>query len=77
MTATPHDPSRALREEIRGLEEVRSVLLARERVAEGRMGETEAELNACRKLRGFADIELDRKRAALAALTEEASGEKT
>lgn len=65
---TDFDQEKALREEIQGLKDIRAVLLGRERVAEQRVGEVEAELNACRKLRGFADTELERKRAILEGL---------
>ncbi len=54
---------KALREEINGLEEVKKILLLQERRAEAKLGEAENELNAARKVRGYLDIEIDRKRA--------------
>lgn len=64
------DAARALREEIQGLGEVRTVLKQNEREAEEQMGQAEQRLNAARKLLGFCDIELERKRTALRELTE-------
>ena len=65
--STEFDAERALREEIAGLQEIGSVLTARERRAHQQMSEAEAEYNALAKLRAFADAELARKRAVLGA----------
>lgn len=62
MTGT-FDPVRAIGEEITGLIEVRNALKAREREAEEAAARAESDLNATRKLIGFADSELERKRA--------------
>lgn len=62
------DPSKALREEISGLIDIRATLLRREREVETRFGELEVELNTLKKLRGFADVELDLKRTTLKQL---------
>jgi hypothetical protein len=62
------DPIKALREEINGLVEVRVSMIKRERNLQVQYGELEVELNAITKLRGFADAELDRKRAVLKGL---------
>lgn len=64
----PFDPIKALREEIKSLAEVRVTLLHRERSLAARHGELEVEMNSVMKLRGFADTELDRKRAVLKQL---------
>ncbi len=69
MTTTPFDGMRALREEIAGLNDVRSAMLIRERAAQRQMAESEIEYQALAKLRGFVDAELARKREALASLT--------
>lgn len=61
------DIVRALNEEIMGLGEVQKALRIRETAVEKAMTEMESELNALRKLRGFADAELERKRAVLRA----------
>ena len=62
------DPIRALKEEITGLVDVAKTLSVRERALEQKLGETEAEHNAVKKLAGFAKSELDRKRAVLEQL---------
>ena len=67
------DPIKAIREEISGLADVQKSLRARERIAEETIGRAESELNDLRKLRGFADIELQRKREVLRALEAKAN----
>jgi hypothetical protein len=64
---------RGLREGLRELGEIRKTLAVRERDAERRAGETEAELNALRKLRGFVDTLVEDWQAALRALETEES----
>lgn len=66
---TVFDGMRAIREEIEGLNGVRTTLIAQERRAESALGEAEAQLNALRKLRAFADAEIARKRTVLAELS--------
>lgn len=68
MSTTPHDPIKALREEIQGLSDVKNTLLHRERSLVKAYSELEVELTTVQKLRGFADAELDRKRAVLREL---------
>ncbi len=68
---TEFDPVKALREEIHGLSDIRSVLLAQERRAEEDIGIAEAKRNAMCKLRAFADAELAIKREKLDRLMEE------
>ncbi len=63
--STKFDAVRAIREEISGLMEIRTTLVARERRAAQTTSEAEIEYNAIVKLRGFADSEIDRKRAIL------------
>ena len=66
---TVFEPAKALREEISSLNDVRTSLLHRERSLERAYTEMEVELNAVRKLRSFADAEINRKRIVLACLT--------
>jgi hypothetical protein len=61
------DVKKALREEIDGLQGVRSAIIVRQRRAQEKMGEAEIEYNAVTKLRGFAELEIERKRNVLAA----------
>lgn len=70
----PFDPIKAIREEIAGLADVAKVISARERAAEAALGQAEAELNAVRKLSGFAKAELARKREVLAHLEAKEEG---
>jgi hypothetical protein len=65
------DPIKAIREEITGLVEVSKAITIRERHAEEQLGQAEIELNALRKLGGFAKAELERKREVLRRLTEQ------
>jgi hypothetical protein len=46
---------------------VRSAIIVRQRRAQEKMGEAEIEYNAVTKLRGFAELEIERKRNVLAA----------
>jgi hypothetical protein len=62
------DNIKAVKEEISGLTDIRGTLLKREREVESKFGELEVELNNIKKLRGFTDLELERKRAVLAQL---------
>ena len=66
---------RGLREGLQELGEIRKTLAVRERDAERRAGETEAELNALRKLRGFVDTLVEDWKAALRVLETEESKE--
>ena len=64
------DGVKALKEEIAGLIEVKVALVKRERALATQYGELEVEYNAMVKLRGFADAEIERKRAVLKQLEE-------
>ena len=66
--STEFDAKKAIREEMTGLADVLRVLQAQERRAEEELGRAEVELNAARKLTGFARIELERKRSILQKL---------
>ena len=70
-TSTPFDGARSIKEEISGLVEVAKALGHRVRHAERIHAESEVELNALRKLDGFAKAELVRKREVLRRLEEE------
>ena len=63
--ATEFNIIKALSEEITGLVDIQTVLKGRVRAAEMKFGEAEGELNACRKLLGFAEAELSRKQDVL------------
>jgi hypothetical protein len=67
------DPIKALQEEITGLVSVSSSIAARSRVAEEAMSKAEQELNDVRKVLGYVQIELQRKRTVLAELIEQQS----
>lgn len=67
-SVTEFDNIKAVKEEISGLTDIRGTLLKREREVESKFGELEVELNNIKKLRGFTDLELERKRAVLAQL---------
>lgn len=60
------DACKALREEIQGLDGVRDTFKNMLRRAETKMGEAEAELNNVNKALGFVNMEIQRKRTALA-----------
>lgn len=62
------DKERALREEIAGLGDIVTSLGKRSRALEQQYAEVEVEFNAIKKLLGFAQAELERKRAVLQAL---------
>ena len=72
---TDFAPDKALKEEIMGLTEVKATLVKEERYAEEALGLAEAKLNACRKLRGFVDIQLAEKREALRRLETQNNGQ--
>jgi hypothetical protein len=67
MVGTPFDAIKALREEIRGLLEVRTTFINMERRAQNKLGEAENEHNDAVKARGFVDSEIARKREVLRA----------
>ena len=69
---TTFDPIKAIKEEITGLAEVAKAIRVREAQLEGRLGEAEADLNNIRKISGFAQMELQRKRDVLRQLEDEA-----
>jgi hypothetical protein len=62
------DPLKATREEIAGVSGILESLKRQEQVAEEAMSKAETDLNALRKLRGFAQIYLQQKRDELARL---------
>ncbi|MGH6725124.1 MAG: hypothetical protein ACREB8_01095 [Pseudolabrys sp.] len=64
------DASKAAKEELISLSDVLGTLMKRERAAEEAMAIAETELNAIRKLTGFAKIEIERKREMLRRLEE-------
>lgn len=66
------DPLRAVREELAGLAEIEATMGRREMVEEERIADAEAQLNAIRKLRGYARIEIARKREELRRFEEAA-----
>jgi len=68
---TEFDPLKAAREEAAALSDVLATLRRRENAAEIAMGQAESELNAIRKLRGYAQMELARIRDRIAALEHE------
>lgn len=57
------DPMRAAAEELSGLHDILRVMRLREGICEQAMGQAEVELNAIRKLRGFAQAEIIRMHA--------------
>lgn len=68
---TEFDPIKAMREELAGLADILSTIQRRERAAEEAMSEAENELNAVRKLRGFASIQIGILREKIAKLERE------
>jgi hypothetical protein len=68
---TEFDPLRALREEAAAMVDVLATIGRRENIAETAIAAAESELNAIRKLRGYAQIELARIRDRIAALEHE------
>jgi hypothetical protein len=68
---TQFDPLRAAREEAASMLDILATMTRRERAAEAQIGAAEVELNAIRKLRGYAEIELARIRDRIAALEHE------
>lgn len=69
--ATEFDPLKAAREELTGLMDVLVTLRVRENAAEQMMGQAESELNAVRKLRGFCQDQIARKREQIRKLEPE------
>jgi hypothetical protein len=65
------DPARAWREELIGLKEIETAIRERERVCEEAMAKAEMELNAIRKLRGFARIQIEQIKNKIRALEPE------
>lgn len=63
---TEFDARKALREEIQGLDGVRETFKSMLRRAEMKMGEAESELNNVNKALGFVNMEIQRKKTALA-----------
>jgi len=57
--STEFDPARAWREELIGLKEIEGAIRERERSCQEAMAKAEMELNAIRKLRGFARIQIE------------------
>lgn len=72
---TAFDPIKAAREELTGLADIRMAIRQRERSAMHQISEAERELQAIRKLAGFCDIEIDRKREQIRKLEAELQGE--
>jgi hypothetical protein len=68
---TEFDPLRAAREEAAAMADVLATIIRRENAAEAAIAAAESELNAIRKLRGYAEIELGRIRDRIAALEHE------
>lgn len=65
---TDFDAAKALKEQIAALLEIRTSMLRRERQLQIQYGEVEVEYHSVVKLRGFADMELEKAREALKAL---------
>ena len=65
------DPIKAVRGELEGLGEVARALTVWVREAERVLGESEARLNALRKIKGYLDMETERKRSVLRQLEEQ------
>jgi hypothetical protein len=72
----PYDPIKAIREELVGLTEVEKSIKSLVRGAEAKLGQAEAELFSARKVEGFLNIEIQRKRDALKQLEDERDGPK-
>lgn len=71
---TVFDPIKAIKEEIMGLADVRTTYKQAETRAMTQMGIAENELIAARKMLGFVDAEMARKRTVLKQLEEQANG---
>jgi len=69
--STEFDPARAWREELIGLKEVEGAIRERERACQDAMAKAEMELNAIRKLRGFAQIQIEQIKDKIRALEPE------
>lgn len=65
---TEFDATKSLREEIAGISDVVKTYRSWEARSEEGLAKAEIELNAVRKMLGFARAELDRKRAVLETL---------
>lgn len=61
---------KALVEEMEGLREVQKAIENMVRQAQQKIGEAEIALNAASKVKGFVDIEVERKRAVLKEIIE-------
>ena len=62
------DPIKAMREELQGLAEVNAALRKMVDHATDRIGQAEIELNAVLKIKGYLQIEIERKREILMSL---------
>lgn len=71
---TVFDPIKAIKEEITGLANVRTTYKQAETRAMTQMGVAENELIAARKMLGFVDAEMARKRTVLKQLEEQTNG---
>lgn len=65
---TEYDPIKAVTEELQGLGLVAISLRRREAVCEEAIAKAEQEINDVRKIRGFLDMEVERKRTVLSQL---------
>ncbi len=68
---TQFDPIKAAREELVGLADVLKVMRRGENEAEQAMSRAESDLNAIRKLRGYAQLEIERLQSKIAAMEAE------
>ena len=71
---TEFDPIKAAKEELTGLSGVLQAMQQRERACEEAMGRAESELNAVRKLRGYAQIQMMGLREKISKLEREKEG---
>jgi hypothetical protein len=67
------DPIRAAKEELSGLHAVLTTMVRRENAAEMAMGLAEEELNAIRKLRGYAQMQVEAMQERIRKLEEAAN----
>jgi chromosome segregation ATPase len=68
---TDFDPIKAAREELSGLHDVLTAMRRGENQAEQAMARAESDLNAIRKLRGYAQLEIERLQARIASMEAE------
>ncbi len=68
---TEFDPIKAAREELAGLHDVLTAMRRGENQAEQAMARAESDLNAIRKLRGYAQLEIERLQARIASMEAE------